>query len=189
MLEISNEVNLVRAVKWLKIKNVLSWFVSLGIPLILVIIMCGMLIARACLGADVPTNIIPSLNLLVQGNLWLGRRHGKKLKEQLKNFENSIQDQAEIKCAIYDLSDIQIIPKNIKLGEDLSKKNIVEIFKEGHYVLVHSYPEPVVIRQYVDDDEELHVDVLTDKDRKEALNAIYSDPESAPKKLSLWNRF
>ncbi len=188
MLEISNEVDLVKELKWMKIKNIIAWIWSLGVPCALLVVMLGLLIGQMFYGLNNVGAIIPSLNLLVQGNLWFGRRHNKRVEEQLKTLENSIREETDTRCAIYGLKDIQIVPKNVKIGEDVSKKNLVEIFKEGHYVLIRSYPQEVVIRQYVDDDEELHVDVLVDKERQDALDSLYRDMLTEPKKLSLWNK-
>lgn len=190
MLEISNDVNIVNKVKKMKAMNIFAWILSLGIPLVLVIIMFSLLIAQIFFNLGISSVIVPTMNLFVQGNLWYGRHHRKKLDQELNDFARAVSEKTDTKYRIHDLKEFEIIPKNLKLGEDLSHKNIVEIFQKGHYVLVHAYPNDIVIRQYVDDDHELHVDLLQDEEKEAALVDIYSEPKELDgvKRLSLQNK-
>lgn len=184
MLEISNDVNLVKEIKRLKVKNIFGLFISIGVSSILLVIMIAILIINLLGSFILPASSVAIMNLFVQGNLWYGRKVRRETDEKLKSLSNSISDEIDSKYSIYSVADIKIIPKNLKLGEDLSHNNLVQIFKEGHYVLVHGFPQDIVIRQYIDEDE-LHVEVLDEEDKKMALSELSEDENV--KKLTLWN--
>lgn len=189
MLEISNDVNLVNKIKMMKIKNVIASIVTLGIPSFLVLVMFGLLIAQIAFGLSNASVIVATLNLFVQSNLWYGRHYKKKLKEALKEFSDEIYEKTDIRCHIDSVSDLEIVPKNIRLGSDLSHNNIVEVFKKGHYVLVHTYPKTFVIRQYKDEEERLHVDLLDGDEEKNALDDVNRDDSNDEvKRLTLWKK-
>ncbi|MCX4364642.1 MAG: hypothetical protein OSJ70_02535 [Bacilli bacterium] len=48
----------------------------------------------------------------------------------------------------YNAPEVEIVPKNIKIGEDLEAINIVPIFKEGKYVIIKSLDHPCFIRVF-----------------------------------------
>lgn len=50
--------------------------------------------------------------------------------------------------------EIEIVPKNIKIGENLEAVNIIPIFKEGKYVVIKSMYHPCFIRVFDNDGEE-----------------------------------
>lgn len=185
MLEISNDVNIVKTIKNYKIRHIIHLIMGLGLPALTVMGMIGIFIANLCFSAGISTLCIPIMNLYVQGSLIISRNRSNKLETEMKKFCKELSAQTSSNCSIYDLESVEIIPKNLKLGEDLTKKNIVEIFRDGHYVLIHSIPDEVVIRQYFDDNEELHVELLQDEAREEALTDIYTSGNSKVKKLAL----
>lgn len=51
----------------------------------------------------------------------------------------------------YNDTEVDIVPKNIKIGEDLEAVNIVPIFKEGKYIIIKSFDYPCFIRIFESD--------------------------------------
>ncbi len=67
--------------------------------------------------------------------------------------------------AFIERTEVEIVPKNMQIGEDLESLNIVPIFKEGHYVIVRSVDFPCFIRVFENEgEEEAYVMEPTDED-------------------------
>ncbi len=65
----------------------------------------------------------------------------------------------------YDDVEVEIVPKNIQVGEDLESLNIVPIFKEGKYVIIKSYDYPCFIQVFENEGkEEVYALEPTDED-------------------------
>lgn len=61
--------------------------------------------------------------------------------------------------------EVEIVPKNMYVRDDLEALNIVPIFKDGHYVIIKSTDHPVFIRVFEDEGkEEAYVMEPTDED-------------------------
>ncbi|MDE6292357.1 MAG: hypothetical protein K2L98_01605 [Bacilli bacterium] len=77
----------------------------------------------------------------------------------IKVFSSSIAWMANgydgLQNTFIDNVEIEIVPKNMKIGEDLEAINIVPIFKDGHYVIIKSFDHPCFIRVYDDGKEEV----------------------------------
>lgn len=80
------------------------------------------------------------------------------------------------------LNDIEIIPKNIQVGEDLSAKNIVPIFKEGHYILMGSLPNLCLMRQ-VKQDDKMTVDIYEEEEMEDILTQLKEEYPKLEKRL------
>lgn len=75
------------------------------------------------------------------------------------------KDYSEMSPNYYDDVEVEIVPKNMKIGENLEAINVVPIFKEGKYVIIKSYDYPVFMRVFDDEGkEEVYVMEATDED-------------------------
>lgn len=82
------------------------------------------------------------------------------------------KDYSEMSPNYYDDVEVEIVPKNMKIGENLEAINVVPIFKEGKYVIIKSYDYPVFMRVFDDEGtEEVYVMEATDED----LEALESE--------------
>ncbi len=74
-----------------------------------------------------------------------------------------------------------------RVGEDLESLNIVPIFKEGHYIIIGSVLDGVVLRQIEEDGKE-KLDLLDEEERLNILIEIAKDREWEKKKQELIKR-
>lgn len=49
------------------------------------------------------------------------------------------------------IKEIDIVPKNIKIGYDLSNKNIVPIFRDGYYIIVKTKKKSIIFQEVYED--------------------------------------
>lgn len=100
------------------------------------------------------------LNLASLFSILLSAHNLKKsATAAIRVFSNSIVWKANgydgLQNTFIDNVEIEIVPKNMKIGEDLEAINIVPIFKEGHYVIIKSFDHPYFIRVFDDGKEEV----------------------------------
>lgn len=94
----------------------------------------------------------------------------KKNLKFLGRLTDDILDKIEDNfCSVYRMSDITIIPKNIKIGENLEAANIIPIFKKGHFIIVKGLYSPVVLAQYKDDYGGYCVKILDNDEASEEI--------------------
>lgn len=104
----------------------------------------------------------------------------ERLIGEIKGLTN--KDLSNVK-----IMDLDIVPKNIQIGEDLEAINIVPIFKEGHYIIMGSVLDGVVLRQLEEDGKE-KLDLLDENERLDILVEIATDREWDKKKKELLKR-
>ncbi len=87
----------------------------------------------------------------------------EKTREILEELSKDIAKFVENpNWRIFRLDDITIIPKNIKVGENLDSLNIVPIFKKGKFIIIQGSHSLEILAQY-DEDDKTVVKIL-DKD-------------------------
>lgn len=86
-----------------------------------------------------------------------------------------------------DLKDLEIVPKNIQVGENLEAVNIIPIFKEGHYIILGRVLDGVVLRQ-LEEDGKMHLDLLDEDEKIEFLIEKSTDEEWQDKVKELAKR-
>lgn len=145
MREIDNVINVNKIQKYKK--NIfISKFLMYGLSVFILFIMLVLLVIEYTLNISSLAFTIANLNLL---GIYLRAKSKKKLSESLNYFNDLERKLASNDIYVdIDYKNIEIIPKNIKVGEDLSSKNIVPIFVEGNYVLIKDENEVVITRQY-----------------------------------------
>lgn len=120
--------------------------------------------------ADEAQIISAILVMLGIGGMHISERnalHINDLAEDIKQATN--QD-----CNIKSLDDIEIVPKNIQVGENLEAINIIPIFKEGHYIIIKSRPASFVLRQ-VEIDGEREVQILESEEANAVIDELVND--------------
>ncbi len=104
----------------------------------------------------------------------------ERLIGEIKGITN--KDLSNVK-----IQDLDIVPRNIKVDEDLESLNIVPIFKEGHYIIIGSVLDGVVLRQIEEDGKE-KIDLLDEEERIDILIEIATDKAWEEKKKELLKR-
>ncbi len=95
-----------------------------------------------------------------------------------RGYLNKLGDDISLvsgeECIIDRLKDIEIIPKNIKVGECLEASNAFDIFKGGHYILVSSLPRKFVLQQ-VEEEDKNRVDILEYEEAATVIEQLVKD--------------
>lgn len=93
---------------------------------------------------------------LFNSTLSLKKSHHKTVVLMIKGIIDRANDYKKT-MDIYDpATTVEIVPRNLKVGDDLEGCNIVPIFKEGKYVIVKSMLNPYFIRMVNDEKGEEH---------------------------------
>ncbi len=97
----------------------------------------------------------------------------KYRKETAKKLEELSKDIAELvgdpNWRVYKLDDIVIIPRNIKVAENLESLNIVPIYKKGEFIIMRGNYSLEILAQYKEDGKVV-VKILDDDEVKEELD-------------------
>ena len=175
MIKLPSDLDVVKRVRILRFKKVLAFLIALGIPIVIVAIMIGMLVAQIFFGVSNLWQAVVLMNVFVQSELILGRHYNDRVEQQFRDLSTEISESSKKHFSIANLSDIAIVPKNIQLGSNINSNAMVEIFKKGHYVLIHAFPEDLIIREYRDDEEQLNVELLETEEKEKALKELKED--------------
>lgn len=86
-----------------------------------------------------------------------------------QSYTNSISDLSRrfgyLKMDELYIDNVEIIPRDICIGENLEASNAFDVFKKGNYVLIKTGEEALIFKEYEDDEEQAHVlEELTDQD-------------------------
>lgn len=153
------EENLVKVIRVRKAESTFAKWGFLG-PILLETTLAGiMAFGGMSLEEFFSITTVPCclLNFFVQTNDNRGERKSRFLRGLTDDISKKIGNNY---WHLSNLSDITIIPKNIKVGENLEAVNIIPIFKEGHFIIVEGLYSPVVLAQYKDDDGNYCVKLL-----------------------------
>ncbi len=97
----------------------------------------------------------------------------KYRKETAKILEELSKDIAEFvgnpNWRVYKLEDIMIIPRNIKVAENLDSLNIVPIYKKGEFIIMRGNYSLEILAQYKEDGKVV-VKILDENEVKEELD-------------------
>lgn len=147
-----------------------------------VFVCAGVFFARAQkLVADIFADMF---NILGAGVAILGiggRRITDGDHKFLKDLSDGIEALIHEEFPINSLNDIEIVPKNIFIGDNLEASNAIELYQEGHYVLIRSKEKALVLRQLEENDKN-HVEILDKIDAFDVLFDIVSNDNSGARK-------
>lgn len=96
----------------------------------------------------------------------------KKTKDFLTELSKDIaRFNGEPSWRINSLDNITIIPKNVKVGENLEALNAVPIFKKGKYIIIEGNHSVEILAQYKENDKDV-VKILDEYEVEEEYNAL-----------------
>lgn len=123
----------------------MKWYIALFIiSIILSLIVNPFLVISDV--ASLCVVLAATYNLQVSSKMTL-RSLCNRMAWMAKNFSDTNMEYL-------DDVEVEIVPKNIKIGENLEAANIIPIFKEGKYVVIKSKEHPCFIRVFDNDGEE-----------------------------------
>lgn len=175
MKRISENNNLVRSSKISKaISRVFTWSQAL----VYVLEIIGAIAIMPTNGAAIPFVLfLFTCSFLLEG----GRKIYKILpRPTYEKLLEEIGKETDKDFSDVNLKDLDIVPKNIQVGENLEAINIIPIYKEGHYIIIGSVLDGVVLRQIEEDGQE-KIDLLDEEERKDVLIEISTEREIAKK--------
>ncbi len=129
-------------------------------------VLYGSIVGEIILAILLAFNFVPvgkffPLTSFFGGILSIAANSKESMKEKTQTFFNELSSKI---CNELDdhnfqqlnFNDVTIIPKNIKVGEDLEAVNKVPIFKEGKYVIIKRlFTAPVILAQYEENGEQV----------------------------------
>lgn len=106
----------------------------------------------------------------------LNKIYGSKGLSTFKEIVEEVEKITDKDFGEVDMKDLEIVPKNIKVGENLDAANIIPIFKEGYYIVIGRVLEGAVLRQ-LEEDDKMHLDLLDEDERIDFLIEKSTDVE------------
>ncbi len=103
------------------------------------------------------------MNMLIYISKWVD----KKADEHCQRFCHYLVSDCDLDINSGMIKGIDIIPKNVKIGENLEASNAIPIFKEGKYIIVHNYSAPIILQEYKKDTGDVVVEFLEENEVKE----------------------
>jgi len=126
---------------------------------------------------QVPAGKFFSLTSVLCGILSISYNSKESMKEKTRAFFNKLSSEIRSKIdddnlQILSFNDITIVPKNIKIGEDLEAINIVPIFKEGKYIIIKKlFSTPIMLAQYEENGRQV-VKMLDEEEASEEFQNL-----------------
>ncbi len=112
--------------------------------------------------------------LFLAGSSFFLKMTTKKANQTICKRIISCASHYQDKTEVEPNATIEIVPTNIRVGENLEASNAIPIFKEGHYVIVKSKMKPYFIR-VVEDENGVKEEFLmesTPKDIKTLMDEV-----------------
>lgn len=174
MKEMQTPINYVKKIK--KEKFTYSFFVTYAVPALILIIVLQFALLVGMIDTTYSASHIALLNLLVLRMNRKRRNYGDEENEFLKSMNDLFNLYSEEKIKVKHFDQLEIIPTNLKIGEDLDGRVAREIFKEGHYVVFQNKKHTLAFRQY-ENDEAFVLDFMEPTDEKIIQRDLPNHPE------------
>lgn len=174
MKEMQTPINYVKKLK--KEKIIYSFFTTYAVPALILIVGLQLALLVGIIDTTYAASHIALLNLLVLRMNRNRRKYDDGENDFLKSMNDLFNLYSEEEIEVKRFDQLDIIPTNLKIGEDLDGRVAREIFKEGHYVVFQNNEHTLAFRQY-DNDEVFVLDFMEPMDEKIIQKDLPNHPE------------